>query len=74
VLFEFLLARVARSYFMDVTTPGVFPVVASPLVLHSGQKTRSEKRCDELSVLASASLTFATANGDRDLRTDPHPA
>jgi ABC-type antimicrobial peptide transport system permease subunit len=29
----FVLARVARSYFEDVTMPGVFPVAASALVL-----------------------------------------
>ena len=32
-LFGFVLARVARSYFADVTMPGVFPVAASALVL-----------------------------------------
>jgi putative ABC transport system permease protein len=32
-LFGFLLARVARSYFTDVTMPGLLPVVASALVL-----------------------------------------
>jgi putative ABC transport system permease protein len=32
-VFGFLLARVARSYFADVTMPGVFPVAASALVL-----------------------------------------
>jgi ABC-type antimicrobial peptide transport system permease subunit len=32
-LFGFLLARVARRYFTDVTMPGVFPVVASAFVL-----------------------------------------
>jgi predicted permease len=31
--FGFVLARVARSYFADVTMPGVFPVAASALVL-----------------------------------------
>jgi ABC-type antimicrobial peptide transport system permease subunit len=29
----FLLARVARSYFADVTVPGVMPVVASAFIL-----------------------------------------
>jgi ABC-type antimicrobial peptide transport system permease subunit len=29
----FVLARVARSYFADVTMPGVFPVASSALVL-----------------------------------------
>jgi predicted permease len=32
-VFGFMLSRVARSYFADVTTPGVFPVAASALVL-----------------------------------------
>jgi putative ABC transport system permease protein len=32
-LFGFVLARVARSYFADVTMPGVFPVAASAFVL-----------------------------------------
>jgi predicted permease len=32
-VFGFVLARVAHSYFADVTTPGVFPVAASALVL-----------------------------------------
>ena len=32
-LFGFVLARVARSYFADVTMPGVFSVAASALVL-----------------------------------------
>jgi putative ABC transport system permease protein len=32
-VFGFLLARVARSFFADVTMPGVFPVAASALVL-----------------------------------------
>jgi putative ABC transport system permease protein len=32
-LFGLILARVARSYFADVTMPGVFPVAASALVL-----------------------------------------
>src|SRR5215471_8251978 len=32
-LFGFVLARVARSYFADVTTPGVFAMVASALLL-----------------------------------------
>ena len=32
-LFGFVLARVARSYFADVTMPGVFSMVASALVL-----------------------------------------
>ena len=31
--FGFILARVARSYFADVTMPGVFPAVVSALVL-----------------------------------------
>ena len=31
--FGFVLARVANSYFADVTMPGVLPVVASALVL-----------------------------------------
>jgi len=33
VLFGFVLARVARSYFADVTMPGFFPVAAAALVL-----------------------------------------
>ena len=32
-LFGFVLARLARSYFADVTMPGFFPVAASALVL-----------------------------------------
>jgi putative ABC transport system permease protein len=32
-VFGFVLARVARSYFADVTMPGMFPVAASALVL-----------------------------------------
>jgi putative ABC transport system permease protein len=32
-LFGLVLARVARSYFVDVTVPGFFPVAASALVL-----------------------------------------
>ena len=32
-VFGFVLARVARSYFADVTMPGVLPVAASALVL-----------------------------------------
>jgi hypothetical protein len=32
-LFGFVLARVGRSYFADLTMPGVFPVVVSALVL-----------------------------------------
>ena len=32
-LFGFLLARVARSYFADVTMPGIFATAASALVL-----------------------------------------
>ena len=32
-LFGFVLARVARSYFADVTTPGAFAITASALVL-----------------------------------------
>jgi len=32
-LFGFVLARVARSYFADVTMPGFFPVAAAALVL-----------------------------------------
>ena len=32
-IFGFVLARVANSYFADVTMPSVFPVVASALVL-----------------------------------------
>ncbi len=32
-VFGFVLARVARSYFADVTMPGVFPVAASAFVL-----------------------------------------
>jgi ABC-type antimicrobial peptide transport system permease subunit len=32
-VFGFVLARVAHSYFADVTMPGVFPVAASALVL-----------------------------------------
>jgi putative ABC transport system permease protein len=32
-VFGFVLARVARSYFADVTMPGVFPVAVSALVL-----------------------------------------
>jgi len=32
-LFGFVLARVARSYFADVTMPGVFVMAASALVL-----------------------------------------
>src|SRR5262249_29097332 len=32
-LFEFVLAHVARSYFADVTMPGVFATAASALVL-----------------------------------------
>ena len=33
VLFGFVLARVARSYFAEVTMPGFFPVAAAALVL-----------------------------------------
>jgi ABC-type antimicrobial peptide transport system permease subunit len=32
-VFGFVLARVASSYFTDVTMPGVLPVAASALVL-----------------------------------------
>jgi len=32
-IFGFVLARAARSYFADVTMPGVLPVVASAFVL-----------------------------------------
>src|SRR4029434_4575208 len=35
-VFGFVLARVARSYFADVTMPGFFPVAASALVLLTG--------------------------------------
>ena len=33
VIFGFILAQLARSYFADVTMPGIFPVAGSALVL-----------------------------------------